>query len=161
MASEDDFSNRYWFKKIEKAISILANIAVISGIIFAFAQIMQSNNFEKRRISIEAVSQTRSNDFLKAYTRLITAYRSKKVEDQTSLIDDLNYVMNVYDTIAILYISELADKCIIKDTVYPDTKELSPILDVMSYPNEYRKHFDALLGFMEKEVCKQNTSTFK
>ena len=146
---------RSWFKMIERVISILANIAVISGIIFAAIQITQSNKSEKRRIAIEAVSPTRSNDFLKAYARLKTAISidSIDVEDQTSLIDDLNYVMNVYDNIAIMYISDLADRCIIKNAVYSAIREFSSILEAMSYPEEYRKNFDTLLDLMEKESC--------
>lgn len=157
MTSENDFLNKSWFKKIEKLISILANVAVICGIIFALVQITQANKSEKRRISIDAVSQTRSNDFLKAYARLKTAYTSQEVKDHTSLIDDLNFVINVYDNIAILYINDLADKSIIKANIYPTAKELSSILDAMSYPKEYKKNIETLLVLMEKESCKQDS----
>ncbi|GEM_PF-2386032 len=162
MTSEGGFLNRSWVKIIERAISFLANIAVISGIIFASIQITQSNKSEKRRIAIEAVSPTRSNDFLKAYARLKTAISTDSidVEDQTSLIDDLNYVMNVYDNVAIMYISDLADRCIIKNAVYSAIREFSSIVDTLSYPKEYRKNFDTLLALMKQESCMQDTSRF-
>lgn len=153
MTDENDFYNKKWLIKIERIISIIANISVIVGIIFVFIQIIQSNHFERRRIAIETISQTRSNEFLKAYTRIKTYHNSKQVKDYNSLVDDINYVINAYDNIANLYINNLADKCIIKRSVFSATKELSPILDSMEYPVEYRKNFDKFIILMENVNC--------
>jgi hypothetical protein len=108
---------------------------------------------EKRQNAINAISTTRSSEFLKAYARVKTAYNSRKTEDAASLIDDLNYVMNVYDNIALLYINNLADRCTIKNSTYPAIKEVQSIADAMSYPKEYRKNIDRTSVLMEKENC--------
>jgi hypothetical protein len=138
-------TNLNWFRKCEKVISVFANAAVIAGIMFAFYQIIQSNNFEKRRIAIEAISPTRSNDFLISYTKLINAYREKRLSS-ISLNKDLYYVMNVYDNIAILYLNGLADKSLIKENSYTAIMNLELILTAMSYPEENRSNFDRLLS---------------
>lgn len=154
MAERNDlFFTRAWFTKIERMISILAKFAVIIGIIFAFFQIIQSNRIERRSIAIETVKQTRSKEFIKAYTRLKTAYKSKQIKDQYSLIDDINYIMIIYDNIANLYINNLADKCIIKKSVYFAVRDFTPILDFMEYPTEYRENFVIFKNSMERINC--------
>lgn len=144
-----------WVKTVERSFSLLANAAVVTGIGFALYQLHQSNTFEKRRIGIEAVSQTKSAEFLKAYRMLKSAEETRQVadEEKIALVDSLNHVMNVYDNIATLYINDLADKCIIKNGVYSGAKEMAPISDSLSYPAKYRKHFDFFLGLMEQESC--------
>lgn len=151
-------TNRSFFKTLvqtlEKPFALLANVVVVLGIIFALVQYIQSNRAEKRRLAIEAVSQTRSNDFLKAYSNLKAAYRDGRIEGEpTSIKDDINYVMNVYDHIALLYINDLADRCIIRNSIHPAVKDLLPICDAMSYPKKYREHLDTLLNLMEQERC--------
>jgi len=139
--------------RIEKLVSMTANAVVIAGIFVAVFQLYQVKRTEKAQNAINAINQTRSSDFLKAYANLKTAYNSKKVEDNTSLVDNLNYVMNTYDHIALLYINDLADRCLIRNATYSVIKEISPICDAMSYPMEYRKNFDRVLVLMEKEAC--------
>jgi hypothetical protein len=140
--------------KIEKFLSMTANLVVIAGIFVAVVQVIQMKKTEKSQNAINAINQTRSGDFLKAYARLKTVSKTQQVENATELVDDLNYVMNVYDHIALLYINNLADKCIIKHATYSATKELSVVCDAMAYPKEYRGNFDKFLALMEVEVCK-------
>jgi hypothetical protein len=153
MVNKSDFANRIWFIRTERIISIFADLAVIIGIIFAFYQIIQSDQAEKRRVAIEAISETRSPEFLKAYTRLITACKAGNIEDKNVLIDDLNYVMNVYDKLAILYINELVDRCVIKNTISSAVEQLFSVLECMSYPAEKRKNLDTLIRLMKGENC--------
>lgn len=151
MTPKNDHNN--WFAKVRNWISVITNIAVIAGIIFAYVQIKQANRTEKRRIAIEAVSLTRTAEFLKAYSILKTAYNTKKVEDKNQLIDKLNYVMNVYDNIAILFINDLGDKCIIKNAVYPGVTEFYAILNSMQYPYEYKKNVNTLVEILKDVDC--------
>jgi len=141
------------FKTAQSVASFLANVAVLIGIGFALIQLIQSDKSEKRRLAIEAVNQTRSSEFLNAYANLKTAYRDGQVKGAPSLRNDINFVMNVYDHIALLYNNNLADRCIIKGSIHSAVKDLSPICDAMSYPKEYRTNIDILLALMDQEHC--------
>lgn len=140
--------------KLARYLAMAADIVVICGIFVAFLHLYLENRSEKVQNAINAIAQVRTNDFLKAYARLKTAYNLKNVELSNDLIDDLNYVMNTYDHLALLYINKLADKCVIKDATYVALKEITPMCSSMSYPKEYRKNIDKLLKLMDKEVCK-------
>jgi hypothetical protein len=143
-----------WEDRLGKRVQLLANLVVVAGIFFALYQFNESIKAEQRRLAIEAVSQTRSADFLKAYADLKTAYRDGRVEgDPVAIRDDINFVMGVYDHVALLYISETADRCIIKNSVQSAVKDLLPVCDAMAYPKKYREHVDALLKLMERERC--------
>lgn len=147
--------DKLWFRTIERTLSVLASLAVVAGIWFAIYQVNLSNTIEKRRVAVEAIGQTRSAEFLKDYRNVKTAYQTKQIEskEKVALVDSLNHVMNVYDHIAILYISNIADKCIIKNSIYSGAKEMSAICDSMSYPSEYRSNFNILLILMDQEYC--------
>ena len=108
---------------------------------------MQFRHFEQRRIAIEATAPTRSPEFLTAYTKLLDAYTADPTMlSSSSLSDDLTYVMNVYDNIAILCLSGLADKDLVKQRTLGAMRTLVPILDAMKWPPEFRKNFDTLLN---------------
>jgi hypothetical protein len=152
-------------RKLEEWIPTLANLAVIFGLFFAYYTIKHSSDLERRRAAIEAVIQVRTADFQKSLARLKTFYAPMKTGDKTfvldnSTTDDINQVMNVYDHIAILYINDVADRCIIKESIYSAVKELSSILDACSYPHEYRKNFNTLLHLMDQVYCGDRVSQF-
>lgn len=139
--------------KISKWLSIGANAVVIIGIILAFVQFSHMKRNEKIQNAINALNQTRSSEFLKAYTRLKTAQRGRNTQDTQTLIDDLNYVMNTYDNIALLYINDLADRCVIKGGTHTATKEVSSIFEALSYPKENRNNFDRFVALMDGHPC--------
>jgi hypothetical protein len=147
---------RFSLGAFERVLSILASLATAAGIFFAIYQIRLSNTIEKRGVAVEAIRQTRSSEFIKAFRQLKTAYETRQVEekDKDSLIDSLNHVMNVYDDIAVLYLNDIADKCIIKDSIYSSAKEMSAISAALSpSPPEKREHFNSLLRLMDQESC--------
>lgn len=128
-------------------ISVAANVAVIAGVIFAFVQIGQSKQFERRRTAIDATAPTRSPEFLTAYTKLLDAYQGDPTMPySSSLSDDLTYVMSVYDNIAILCLSGLADENFVKQRSFDAMTTLEPILDAMKWRPESRRNFDGLLN---------------
>ena len=142
------------FEKVATLMSIAANVTVVAGIIFAGFQFSHTKHSEKLQTAINAVNQTRSSDFLKAYTRLKTAsLEGIQPPYPIPLIDDLNYVMNTYDNISLLYLSDLADRCVVRDGTHAATKEMSSIADSLSYPKEYRKNFDRFVALMEAKAC--------
>jgi hypothetical protein len=160
MSNSSEQTQSSWLSKIEKPISLLANLATIAGIVglfIALFQFQQSKKSEKTQNAINAISQTRSSDFLKAYARLKTAHNSNsvKAEDTASLIDDLNFVVNTYDNIALQYINNIADRCVLAIAINSGIKEILPVCDKMSYPKEYKKNIDKLLALMERDHCGQ------
>ncbi len=126
--------------------TILSNLAVLSGIIFGVIQIRQNTTSEKRIIAIEAISQLESRDFLKAFARLKTVYKEKQFSDKKLLIDDLNYIMGIYERISLLYMQDLAERSILKSAICPQLKETITIIESLNYPDKYRVNFNDLIS---------------
>jgi hypothetical protein len=143
---------------LAKTFSLLANIAVVAGIWFAVSQIRQTEKIEKRRVAIEAVNQARSAEFLKAYRQLKSACREdiSRVEksEKATLVDSLNHTMNVYDHLARMYLSDVADKCVIIDGVFLGIQEMPSICKCTdSCPLEFRTKLDEFIMHMREEPC--------
>jgi hypothetical protein len=171
-------SKPYRLKLAQRITAILASVAVIAGVCIALIQLHQTESLErqrslqaeaaeKRRLAIEAISQARSVEFLRAYRRLTEVYlnrhnkppsadRPEEREERMALIDSLNYVMNVYDSIAIIYNHDLADRCIIKENIYDGSRQMARFCDAFQYQANYRKNFDAMLALMETQKCAPN-----
>lgn len=159
LTSEPGHRLRFSLGAFERLLSILASLATAAGIFFAIYQIRLANTAEKRGLAVEAIRQTRTAEFTKAFRQLKTAYETRRVDekDKDSLIDSLNHVMNVYDDIAVLYINDIVDKCIIKDSIYSSAKEMSDISTALSpSPPEKRAHFNSLLTLMDQDLCEIN-----
>src|SRR5205823_464076 len=151
MASSSGRPSRSWFGAMERFVSILASLAIVAGIFFAIYQIRLSNAIERRRVAVEAIRQTRSAEFIKSFRQLKAANQTGRIDekDKDALIDSLNYVMNIYDDIAVIYINDIADKCIVKDSVYSGANEMSAISDALSpSPPDNRKQFKLFLKLM-------------
>ena len=138
----------------ERLVSVVADIVVIAGIIIGVLQLYQAISSEKRQNTINAVAQTRSNDFLQSYARLKTAHKSNYNQTEDSVVDDLNYIMNTYDNIALLYISDVIDRCMIKNASYNAVEETLTLSESMKYPAEYSKNIRVFLDMMKKKVCR-------
>ena len=77
-----------------------------------------------------------------------------------SLRSDLGFIMNVYDSIALLYLHDIADREIIETRVHDAMASLEPILKVKAWPMESRLNFDAALAQMSTQRGNaQNTNT--
>ena len=148
------FTTTSWFASLDRVVSVLANVAVVVGIAFAFVEIRRSSQAEMRRTTIEAIGPTRSPEFLKSYARLKTAVQKQEVADNSSVVDDLNYVMNVYDNVAILVISDLVEPCIVKDAVYPALEDFRAILRGLSQPEGDRQNLDIASSMLAQHECR-------
>lgn len=138
----------------ERIISTLANIAVIAGIGFATYQVLQTDQIEKQRTAVEAIREIRSPAFLKSYARLKTAYINDDLDKSVEMVDDINYLMSVYDNIASLCANNLADKCIIKDSIFPSIRDLLKILKSISFcPKEDKNRFEAFVTSLARKDC--------
>lgn len=132
----------------------MCSILIIISIVIAVFQFFQSQDNNEKRIAIEAITQTRSKDFIKAYTRLKTFCDhnqvSESIEIANELIDDYNYIMSIYEQIAILYNYDIVDKCVIKQ-IYSDLKEFSDIITFMKF--KHTEQFDIFLNHMKHLKC--------
>jgi len=144
-------------ERIEKIFSIFGNFSVIIGIGFAVYQINMAIDSEKRGIAINAISEVKSNGFLKAQTRLAAGPEGEAyINDKSLFLFDLNYVLNTYDALAMYYINHIADRCIIKQGVYQTAFDFEKILDRTNCDNRRRASFDQLLEMMKEEKTCNN-----
>ena len=142
--------------KIEKKFSILGNFAVIVGVIFAIYQINIAIHAEKRGIAIDVISKTKTSEFLQAQTRLASwpeciAYKN----DASLLLYDLNYVLNTYDIVAVYFINNIADRCIIKQGVYQTAIDFKKVLDISDCQKDKRISFDRFIEMIGDVNCEK------
>ncbi len=140
-------------ERSEKAVAMIANVFVIAGILIAVIQLCQSRQTERTQNAINTINLTRSSEFLKAFARLKTAVETQTVLDKVGLIDDLNFVMNTYDNMALLYINDVADRCVLKNAIHPSLREIVDISDAFLYPKGSRQNVDKVLELMRNEAC--------
>lgn len=145
--------------EVNPIITFLMNLSVIVAVILGFLQLNQSNRSDERLHAIEAVKQTRTVEFLKALTRLTEGFENTNNDSMETFRDDLNYVMNTYDNIAILYLNDIVDKCIIKEAIESGLNNFIDILDSINFPVEYRKNIDLLKSELNRLLC--NPKKFK
>lgn len=134
------------FSRVTQLVSLGANLAVIAGIAFAYAQIQQAKNVERCRVAMIAVEPTLSTQFLESYRKLRRAYLDDPtLSSPEPLRDDLYYVLTVYDNIALLCLRGIADEDLVRASTYSAIKELLPIIDAMKLPVESRTNVESLL----------------
>jgi|GEM_PF-4207120 len=128
---------RSWYYSIPLVLEVMANLFVVLGVPIALLQIHDSEQSERRRIAIEAVSELRSPRFLEAYTRIIDAGQppnQQNIVADPDLRDDLLYLVSAYKNIACLYRNNLADKRVILLEIDPGFKSIMVILQANNYP---------------------------
>ena len=140
------------FGAFEKVVAVLANVAVLSGVLFALDAVRRASHDEQRRTAIEAITPTRSPEFLQAYARLKATVQTGSALD-ASTVNDLNLVANTYDNIAVLLQNDLADTCVVKHTVHQSLQEVLAILNRLPYPADYRRNIDAAAALLAKTSC--------
>jgi hypothetical protein len=145
------------YERAAQFIQVLANVAVVIGIIFAVVQLHETRRIESIRLAVEATSPTRSPEFLVAYGKLVDAFAfDADMLNTDSLRGDLSLVMSVYDNIATLYLHDLADREIIEALVHDAMSHLVPILKVKKWPTESRRNFDGALARMSAGQTNRN-----
>jgi hypothetical protein len=133
-------------------------------------QLNQAKRLDEKRVALDAVNRTKEKDFLRAFARLKTVSRhanpdgiDDKVLDTVYgrgdrnekiilLTDDVNFILNTYDNIAMLVRNKLGDLDILRQGAYPEARELSKILDALDpiLPvGIARRNFDKMLVFFQ------------
>lgn len=112
------------FDSFHSITTVLANIAVVLGLAFAAGQIIQYRAQERVRIAVAATDVISSPQFLSAYANVTESQAHGAEMPQ----NDLLFVANVYDGIAILYLRGVADGAIIRSRLGSSIPRLLAIL---------------------------------
>jgi len=143
-------------------VQMLANVAIVLGIVFAIAQLLQTRHIESIRLAVDATSPAGTREFLASYGKLVDAYHEDRdMLNTDSLRDDVSFVLTVYDNIAILYLHNLADRNIVEARVHDGMSQLIPILDAKKWPIEARSNLDAALTLMATQHRKRQTTNIR
>jgi hypothetical protein len=163
-------------ESLDKIFKIATNISIIIGLLFTYIQIKQVNNqikdnkeVEQRKQAVETVKQVRTKEFiisLSNFKSLITKNEKLGKSKIDECLKDLNFVLNVYDDIALIYLSDIADKCLILRNIKTSIIEFTELLDGFEglIPYEYkdeiqnqikfnRTNIDLLISEMKKINC--------
>lgn len=130
-------------EKVEKWLSILANFAVVLGVVFAVYQFNELRKFEKKSNAIKVIERTREPEFLRSF-QVISQNMRNGEKDRNRVLEDLNQIANTYDYIAVLYFSENVDKELIMHSTEEAVLSLSDIFDYYEYPSNRLKNFNKL-----------------
>lgn len=134
-----------------KITLIMANIAIVAGIIIALlqyneatkfneSQIKSAELFEKRKNGIEAVNKVYNNEFISSLAKL----KGNKNLKNNEMINAWNLVFNTYFSIATVYNNNIADKEIIKRSI---KQEIIEFVDLPAFK-------DSLKNYAENEIIK-------
>lgn len=147
------------FQQIQAITSVIANIAIMVGIMFAALQLAQMQSEERRRIAIEATAPLRTTQFLSAYTRVREAAADgSDLSRDGTVHDDFYYVISIYDNIALMYVSGIADKEVITEEVRNRLRVLLPIMDATGWPSDTeRKNLNKLIRAIGVNNIKENS----
>lgn len=113
-------SLKLWVKRT----SVVANLAIVAGIIIGICQYREFKNnnkeqfnsadrFEKRKNAIEAINKIYNSEFINSLA-MLKGNPDLRNNDMTRA---LNLVFNTYSVIAIVYNNNIADNKIIKESI--------------------------------------------
>ncbi len=112
-------SSSHWFLYTKEILSLLANFAIVLGILFAIIQINNDKKIERKKIAIETIDKTRTQEFIRSYVRIKRCIENNEKHniDEITFQIDINYIANIYGNIQRLYNKDLVEKHIIKDGI--------------------------------------------
>lgn len=129
---------------------IMANIAVVIGIIFAIFQynLIKKNN--DRLFAIDALNRFYNMEFYRSTSIIHTEEYDK---NSLAYIDASNYLFNTYFLIAVVYENEIADNDLIGSAI---KYELERYVDTKSFENQPNKDVCKLIESMESSINSKN-----
>ena len=183
MAEENENRNgTNWWNVAEKIFKMIAIIATIATLWLGISTYRKAEDFKQREVSIELINEVRTSDFLiklktihtvvdklKADTKgldyygpyLDTLYFNNSISTlnpKQQFIDDIYYVFNVYENIAILYNHQLVNKRIMEDFICEEVEILAVVLSQEVWSKISRKMiappcFENFWSLSEKNAC--------
>jgi hypothetical protein len=129
-----------WRDGLASLIALLANVAVISGIIFAAMQLHVSIEVDRRQTTMNILKPTREEPVLAAIRRTLVMKRVKSLEDTNTerLTADRDLLWNTYDSVAIHYQAGTIDKCLARAHV---REALEHVIRLLEYFQETPKSY--------------------
>ena len=108
------------------------------GVIFGGIQYWKSVEIDRRQTSIEILKPTRQKEVLASLRRLQVARKQDpdSMYATAELIADADLVLNTYDSVAIHYVYDAVDKCLVKDHIYTILPEVIDSLRALGYLND-------------------------
>jgi hypothetical protein len=143
-----------WLEASQQITAILANLVVVAGtvgVVLAYRQWQDAKRAEITQAAITAMSQTRTPEFLKAYSRLVRVQRHPA--DATPDSDDVDYVVNTYDQIALLYLNGVVDRCLVKRAIEDALQTLSPLWANRSDLKKSTVNIESMRQAMQRARC--------
>jgi hypothetical protein len=123
---------------------------LIITVIVGLSQYFQTINLEKKRVAIEVVYKNQEPEFLRSFARLETIskninasdvkfilkkiYKIRDDDNFNLMVDDINYILNTYEYISMLYYNNLVDRETIKQGIYP---RINIFLDIFNRLKKY------------------------
>jgi hypothetical protein len=143
-------------EKFKNAISVIANIAVIFGILIAYIEYNKKDENQRQSVAIEALKPIMTYQFVIELNNIIKEVNAGHFElssehNKSQISDRINYIMSSYNYIACLYNNNLADRKIIQDNIKPAINNLPTVLDKIGYPKILRNNFDIMLSKIVRE----------
>jgi hypothetical protein len=135
--------------RFEYWLGLVSSIAVTIGVVFAGAQLWQNRELERKKNSIELTNLVHSKDFNLAYKRVIEQ-RARGDKDANRIIDDLNYVVSVYDHIAIMYFNDVLDRNIVEENLGDFLPEINESLTFFGYPEKGMRNIVRLMNNIKR-----------
>lgn len=105
-----------WLRQLPAKLVVAANVSTAAGVVFAGAQLWQGRQVELRKNAVDAAQLLYAKEFSASYRRIIDRVEQKDTTT-AGIEDDLNYVVGIYDHVAIMYFSGILDKKIIEDNL--------------------------------------------
>lgn len=146
----------FWKDVIES----FAHIAVIAGIVVAFIEYYDQKDVERKRIAIDETASTVTPHFLQAVRTLGNVIDRSTRSDipDVEVEQSLYLVMNTYFRLHDLFKYDLADRCIIKDSIYETARHLRPLVDRVANTQTTRLYkikdqYSQLLDDMAAQDC--------
>ncbi|MCK5056372.1 MAG: hypothetical protein KAT34_06945 [Candidatus Aminicenantes bacterium] len=154
-------------EKFTKFTTIVANIMVIVIVGIGISQYFQAKNLEKKRVAVDVVY--RDIEFLKAFARLKTSAKSigeanleeilvsvygagDNDNNKKLMTYDINYILNTYKYIWILYDNNLADRNTLEQGVCPEAKIFLDIFDKLK--RHLKTRWDIVCIQRLAKICK-------
>jgi hypothetical protein len=141
-------------KCLKLPLAMVANLAIIIGIIVAIVQYLKAVEIDRRQTSIAILKPTREVPVIQSLRRLIVALHEHSQSELTpKLIEDADLVLNVYDSVAIYYFFGAVNKCLVKEHVHAILPDVVEVIRARGYPDSSLRRVSALKADLDKLSC--------
>lgn len=121
--------------------TIIANISVAVGVIFAGYQFWETRQFEKMQNSMELINKLKGRDVVSAYKKILE-HKESKNKKPDDIVNELNYIASNYEYASIVYASGNVDKQFVEKNIH--VNKIVELLKFYNYPESGMSNILAL-----------------